>query len=368
MADSHNKDGFSIDPDRAKQYRPASEWVSPEDGFASALNTGRIDFSGETAVSTRPPQGGASKIAMVTRGSMKVSAKEQLATSLSKEAATPSTPEVPVTTEEDIDAHVGEVSFQSSSVDAEVTSAPELPSEEQPEVVKESPKSATRAKGSLFIDDQISPIVYDIVLRKAFSPEWVFGDEDDPPWLPETLWSEINKVFGVDPSRLAKDKILSLQVMLNTDNFWTDVHVFENIVLVFNNQKPLFDRIQHCTPEQLCWGVKLAGYISNKEKYNYDPAAYIAASFFEDNIWWLPDEVRFAQPFLNELAKREKILDFKPKVIEDAYRKVEGLPTDMIQLEETMVGIQVAKLIVIRDYTRSREAELHKQLLVETEK
>ncbi|KKN98603.1 hypothetical protein LCGC14_0147150 [marine sediment metagenome] len=223
--------------------------------------------------------------------------------------------------------------------------------------------SSSRLKvGVIFVEDDISPLVYEILLRRLFGNNWIAPDDlYEDVWTPETIWSGIEEEFGVEPSRLTKDKILAVQLMRNSDDYWNDIDIFEKITQAFNNNIPIFTLRQEATISQILWSVTLAN-LFEKNTFSHEVRAYIAAAFFNSGLWWAPPLIKFAQPLLGILATQNELPAFEPSKISKTYNQVKEMPSDSVRFEEDVIGIQVQKLLLARDYVSKRSAELHGQI------
>jgi hypothetical protein len=137
-------------------------------------------------------------------------------------------------------------------------------------------------------------------------------DKVGPDWIlafaPETLWTyfaDIPELIDIPRSRLLQDKVLAIKTLLNSTAFWTDWHVFEKVIMTFNNIVPNFSIIQEPTIVDLYIGVALANEI-REEKFSSEVATYVATVADIYGVTKLYYPLEFAQKALDDITNKNR--------------------------------------------------------------
>lgn len=195
---------------------------------------------------------------------------------------------------------------------------------------------------NLFTERFVPPKVYVGVLSKMLGGNW-------PTWEPETVWADIFDETGVEVSDEVRDKISALRLVLTTDNFWEEFTVFENVILAFNDRYVDPDYLQVCLPQELAYGMTVAGSVKVKP-FDSDITNYIRACCTQDGLMVYPNifafaEPRYENPVLSELVQNvRKVWDL------ERFAQLR-VPSGE---EDDPVVVQVAKLHDIAVYTKER--------------
>jgi rubrerythrin len=135
------------------------------------------------------------------------------------------------------------------------------------------------------------PVAMTMVLLEKFGPDWIV-------WEPETLKSEIITTFrATSISDQNWQKLQAVRVLMQTEGFWKEWHIFEKVVQALNNNIPLFDLGQRCTIAQLMAGVDIAHQL-HVEKFDDEVKKYTAACAIDDGVTYLPDPLDYAKDYL----------------------------------------------------------------------
>lgn len=254
---------------------------------------------------------------------------------------------------------------------------------------------------NLFTHHEAHPTVLDLALMKAFGYEWF-------KWEPETLWAEIQRTFKTQVSEHNRAKIQAVKTVHVSHLVWESWPVFEKVIQVLNGNLPDWENMQKCSLDQLYAGVDMLNGIRD-EKYSDEVKLYMAACVLEDNVFFVPPPLDFIQMEVNQpqfrckdcgsedlalfhdgicdtcsmkfdpeqgfsmqpLEERRKLgigsntevivrFDHRPMV--QRWKELEGKETEKVKFEETMVDVQVQRLMIARDYMNIRRKQLIDQL------
>jgi hypothetical protein len=272
----------------------------------------------------------------------------------------------------------------------------------EPVAIPAPPKSLTSK--SVFSHPEAHPVALDLVLLKNFDLEWL-------QWLPDTLFSEIEKTFTTSIAEVNRLKILASQTLHTIDAFWEEWELFEKVLWALNGQVPNVNIMQPPDLSILMSGVDMANGI-RQETYGEEVARYCAAVFLHENVFYAPDPLGFCQKYIEqpyyecrdcdqrgsalppfegmcwscgEHFDSEHPFKFKPDrdavrrglgrnvVISKSYdpeptkhrfQELNALPVEKLHasIKETVEDIQAAKLIIAVDFTKHRSQQLADQL------
>jgi hypothetical protein len=173
------------------------------------------------------------------------------------------------------------------------------------------------ASRELFIKKKVLPRTFVEVLAAGLSGSWT-------TWEPETLLTEIQRVWNVDPSPPVFEKILALQTLLVTNAFWDDALVFENTILAFNDHVSDPDMLKSAHPREIALGMTLAIDVRDKADFIHDVEAYIRACHVEYGVLVYHPILAFAQPKYEDDTRRS-IVEYVQKEIDSGRAPVENL-------------------------------------------
>jgi hypothetical protein len=157
---------------------------------------------------------------------------------------------------------------------------------------------------ALFRSKGIWPGAYQSVLNRQFGTAWL-------SWEPETLWTEIKRIWQADPSGEVRSKILAIRVAITTDLFYSDAPAFENMVLAINDLQYDPGEIQLASPEELVYALRMLGPLKDGI-FSREVTGYIRACCRKAGLVRYPDELRFAEPaYPAELAQHVKHIKVK---------------------------------------------------------
>lgn len=168
----------------------------------------------------------------------------------------------------------------------------------------------------VFRREGVPPKAYQQLLNSTFSTEWY-------QWLPETLFSEIEREFDVEVSEIVRDKILAIQTFVNTDVFYHDAAAFEHIVMAVNDADVVPDEISLASPEEIVYAITTLGPVDDKQ-FEREVTRYIQICFENAGLLVYPSNVRFAQPeYLDERLKKA-VQQVRPVVTDAAPHDLVG--------------------------------------------
>lgn len=174
-------------------------------------------------------------------------------------------------------------------------------------------------------------------------------------WEPETLWSEIRRIFGTEPSGEVKSKIGAIRVFMTTDLFFTDAPTFENIVLAVNDLFYDPTVLEIASPEEILYAITALSPLRPDVTidYNREIVGYIRTSCRKDGLLVYPRPLQFAQPRIpEELQSVAEAIKPNSEIVSDS--------TDMVQ-------VQSLKLYNLWQYVSKKIAANQETLVPSTE-
>lgn len=254
---------------------------------------------------------------------------------------------------------------------------------------------------NLFMHHDTHPVVLDFALIREFQLEWL-------KWEPETIWASIDDLFKSVVSEHNRQKILAVQTLHVSPAPWEKWQVFEKVCQALNNNIPSFDVMQVPSLDQLYSAVDIMDTI-RRESFNDEVKNYMAAAVLNEDVFFTPAPLEFIQmevsrPFYKckdcgltvnalfhdgvcdnctqkfdpeqglsmrpkqdlleaGLGKMEAGRKFDPEPVQKRWEDVKGKSEHDFDLQETQVDVQVAKLLVARDYMNLRRRQLAEQLV-----
>jgi hypothetical protein len=155
-----------------------------------------------------------------------------------------------------------------------------------------APSPRPLSSKSIFSHPDAHPVVLDLALLKHFQLEWF-------TWLPETLFSEIEKTFKTSIADVNRLKIMAAKTLHVVDSFWDHWEIFEKAIQALNGMPPQLDVMQPPDLPLLLAGVDMANSL-RKEEYHEQVARYCAAVFLYENVHYAPEPLEFCQPFITQ--------------------------------------------------------------------
>jgi len=122
-------------------------------------------------------------------------------------------------------------------------------------------------------------------------------------WEPETIWEELKRLYGKEPSALNKAKINACRAVHTADQVFEDWHLFEKVVMAFGFIMPQFGVLQKPSPTVLAHGVwvmsTLRGKILGPDIEKFSAGVLIDAGFA-----YPPKELKFTASRMKQLVPR----------------------------------------------------------------
>lgn len=237
----------------------------------------------------------------------------------------------------------------------------------------------TSSVSSVFVTrPDAHPVALALLLTDKYGPSWV-------GWEPETLWLTMDK-DGMSPSNHSRAKLQAVRTVLSGPMYFDRWEVFYLCCQAFNNNLPDFDQARPASVPQLFHAVWVGDQLSKSPKYSDEVSRWVAACCLNDGLVALPKPLDFAQREAmmveyrckrcgnidpdydtpecdwcgappEELEKQPKYID--PQPVLAMWETIKDKPSEGIELREDMMGIQLARLLVARDYLdmRRRQAE-----------
>jgi hypothetical protein len=145
------------------------------------------------------------------------------------------------------------------------------------------PNDSGRQSTFNFADNDLSPVVIDVIMSGIFGSEW-WG------WLPETFDGAVKKLntYGVTLSQNNRDKAHAMATIHVTNSPWVDHYVFEKVVMALNGASPEFGHYEDVSPGMILRAVEIMRQ-ANDNEFKPEVIQYIAAKFVEHGQLIMPD-------------------------------------------------------------------------------
>lgn len=210
-------------------------------------------------------------------------------------------------------------------------------------------------RSNIFRHHDAHPLALATILFERFGPNWL-------PWHYDTLWMEISREFHTDKiSDHTKQKVQAIRTALISDWVWTKWEVFCPVVQALNNNIPDFAIMRKPEPGQIMVTVDILKQVRDDEEYSDEVQGFCASSLLERGITYAPPPIEFCQDEIDRYLVENKI-PAVPQDVGKRLREVEGTPVEEVELREDVVDVQVAKLLIARDYLKMRRSQLKVQL------
>jgi hypothetical protein len=210
---------------------------------------------------------------------------------------------------------------------------------------------------NMFVHHDTHPIVLDIKLMDKYGLRWF-------EWEPETLWREIMDDFRTPSiSDHVKSKVQAIRTIHITDWVFTKWETFSVVTQALNNNIPDFEIMRKPTISQLFAAVDMMMLVRNDVPFSQEVQQWCAASVIDMGVVCAPQPIAFCQDEILEIQNlRGTPID--PKPVLEKYRFHLSTPLEELDLQEDEVDIQIAELMVARDYLSLRREQMKNQLKV----
>jgi len=260
----------------------------------------------------------------------------------------------------------------------------EPPADPKPDNV-ENDKSGDMTVSNFLAHHDTHPLVLDAACLKAFQTDWLW-------WEPEIIHSELRRVFGQSTiSTLNWQQIQACKTCHVVPTPWKEWEVFNTVIMALNNNIPDFHTMQKPSIAQVMVGLDIMSRIDSRQMFSEEVEKFIAAVFLEDGVYFMPPPADFAQEWasrpeyrcrrcgridrddMNDMcdscgapdSELERQLAFDPAPVMARYNECVRLGNDREDmLEETIIDVQTAKLLLAREYMLFRRQQLEDQLKV----
>lgn len=230
----------------------------------------------------------------------------------------------------------------------------------------------------LLVNHDVHPLILRKLLTRRYADDWL-------TWDPSALWLQINRDFGVNISELSKTKIQALRTLSRDYRFWTEWEIFYPVVQSLNNRIPNFWLIQKPTVPQLYVTVNIAKHI-NGRPYDREIRKFMAAAFLDAGLFYAPPPLDFIQNeldspqyYCNNCGQKAEdddnrecdhcgsrdIKKFKARDSSLIGPKIQSILANGYDiLDENLVGVHAANLLVALNYMRMKQDQLKQQLSI----
>jgi ribosomal protein L37E len=233
---------------------------------------------------------------------------------------------------------------------------------------------------SVFAHHDSHPLLLDMLLLEKYGIEWL-------GWEPETLWQAISEDFKTTISTANAGMVQAARTCHLTEAPWVAWEIFTPVCQALNNNIPNFKTFFKPTIAQTMFAVEVMNSIDDR-KFSEELERFVAAVFLDASVFYLPPPVDFAQKTAMRIEYRcskcgrvdldddnlmcdscgapQSALKTMPKWDPEPTRKryelivSQGEEHDVLQ--EKGVDVQVAKLLVARNYLAFRRQQLTDQL------
>lgn len=242
------------------------------------------------------------------------------------------------------------------STDASADHTEDVEEEAEKPVGEVSPPRPFSAR-NLFVHHDTHPLVLDIKLMDQYGTDWF-------EWEPETLWREVMEDFRAPSiSDHVRSKIQAVKTVHISDWCFSKWEVFCPILQALNNNIPDFEILRRPTVSQLFAGVDMMTFIRDDVAFSQEVQQFCGAALLDAGVYYAPQPLSFCQDEILEFQEERKI-PVDPAPVRDRYKQMLSVPAEEVVLGEDAPDIQVAKLIVARDYLALRRGQMKHQLRV----
>jgi len=202
------------------------------------------------------------------------------------------------------------------------------------------------------LDEHSAAVVLARAARNALGPAYV-------EWEPESVWVELDRQ-GVDVPETNRAKLMVATSLALVPSFYWDGLVFEKAAIAMDDRVPNPDALEDASPAQLAWAVVDAGWVlkdldERVPEWQHEPRGYAGVSLLRAGFVLAPHELSFAQEMLDRTRHHTHLLD----EVSEKWALLQKLSTgDLadLELEETPLDVQIARLVAVELHVRERRA------------
>ena len=258
------------------------------------------------------------------------------------------------------------------------------PEQEPTPTAEDDDQPAPFAPHNFLVHHDTHPLVLDAMLLDAFQTDWL-------GWEPETVAEELKRVFRAPGiSSLNWQQIQAVKTCHLVPSAWKEWEVFGLVCQALNNNIPNFHTMQKPTIAQVMVALDIMERIDNRQLMSEEVEKFIAAAFLDEGVYFMPPPAHVAQEWASRPQYRcrrcgridrdddndvcdscgapssdlERELAFDPAPVRARYEECLRKGDDRDVLQENVVDVQVAKLLVAHNYVLFRRQQLKEQLEV----
>ncbi len=166
-------------------------------------------------------------------------------------------------------------------------------------------------------------------------------------WEPESIYMQLEEMFGIKVDRLLADKINAVLSLIGTDLYHKSLEAFNVVNSVLNFKYANFDSFSPGGVDDLLWGVTEARLIEggeafDKQGFSHDIAAYTAQLLSTEGVTKPPTILAFAEYDPRELDNRDLALASDPILAQTYWTRndelINGLNTFAVAKLKKLFG------------------------------
>lgn len=185
---------------------------------------------------------------------------------------------------------------------------------------------------------------------------------DHLSWEPESVWIELARQ-DVEVPVEARDRLMAAMTLQLVPAFYWDAIVLANTAIAFDGRPAHVEILEEASPGALAWAMSEAAWVRRMYGLQelvpeHEPIAYVAVVLDRAGFVLAPSQLSFAQDALNARLPRSGLLEN----VRHRWSGVDKAGLDRLSLEETAVGVQVARLAAIESHVRRRRAAAEAEL------
>lgn len=176
------------------------------------------------------------------------------------------------------------------------------------------------------------------MMNQNFKQDWM-------NWEPETLWTTLEKDFGVNPTPSMKDALMAMTVIGKTDLPFEDFHIFEKVGHALSFNAVHFSEIHPLEPYEIAKLHKILKMIRNRSQYEDEVLAYVGSCAKHSGYVFLPEDLfpSGSQHYLDILGNDENLKN----QVSELYSK--GITSSAIET----ISVQLERLNTIKELVNS---------------
>lgn len=181
-------------------------------------------------------------------------------------------------------------------------------------------------------------------------------------WEPETIWLELERQEVIVPAE-ARDRLMAGVALRLVPSFYWDAIVFEKTCVAFDGQPAHTEILEEAAPSAMAWSVVEAAWIRDRYSeqsltFEHEPVAYVSVVLDRAGFVLAPSQLAFAQAELDQRLPKSDLLD----AVRRKWDSFDKSSLERLELQETRVDVQVARLAAVELHVRTRRAEAEAEL------